>query len=478
MVFKWLFGSIGGRGFRPSSDDFPSLHTDAIGRELRLERRGAQDAKAGFPSPDSESLSQTERDVVERVNELRKKGLEYYGDQITVYKKRIRGAFTERKNVKTEADQFKAKLEIEIRKCTNHLQNSRQSVSGSYQKLTAYMDRHGVVGPPNKEKNLIFMVGVLLILFVLEASLSGILFAEKSEMGLVGGMGIAIVISGVNVMACLLCGFGSRYVNLNSYFCKILGVMSFLIFCGILVCLNLTVAHFRDALESSVWDDAAFHAIENLRENIFGIDSFNSWVVAAFGGIVSIIAFIEGLIWSDRHPGYNSVFSAKEDAVERYAREFDQAQNQLDEIYEKAKDELKLHAQRMEADVKSAMDAIGSQSALERNLKIFLQNCDLAVNQLHARYREANAKSRSKPRPPYFDKDYYFPPCSFPEDLLKTDIENAAAEINKVNEIVEHSVNNLLDAKKKAISAFLTVQQLEETELQRNNDDPNTQGKQ
>ncbi len=281
-------------------------------------------------------------------------------------------------------------------------------------------------------------------------------------MGLVGGMVIAIIISFVNVMASLFCGFGARYVNLKSFVSKAFGFMAFLLFLGIFAGLNLTVAHFRDALESHPWDEAAFQAIIGLRQNVFGIDSFNSWVVAAFGGIVNIIAFIEGLTWYDRHPGYNRTFSAAERAVSSYARQYEQAQSKLDEIYSQARDGLKGHAQRMRANIQSAVDAVSGRSTLKRQLNTFLETCDRAVHQLHARYREANAKVRSEPRPKYFDRDFFFEKYEFTEQVSSIDTEEAKAEIEKVDRIVERGVRNILEAQRSAISAFPTVDQLKD----------------
>ena len=304
------------------------------------------------------------------------------------------------------------------------------------------------------------MVGVILIVFVIEVALSGTLFAEKNTMGLVGGMGIAFIISGVNVVACLLCGFGTRYVNLKSFGSKLIGYVAILAFLVIFVGLNLMVAHFRDALELYEWDEAAFQAITGLRENVFGIDSFKSWVVAAFGGVVSVIAFIEGLIWLDRHPGFNRTFAAAEDAVSSYATKYEQAQNQLAELYSNARDELKGHAQGMRANIQSAVDAVGSQSTLTRQLSTFLETCDRAVSQLNARYREANTRTRSDQRPKYFDREFPFEKYAPVGELSNIDTEKAKAEIERVEKIVETGVNDILEAQKNAISAFPTVSQL------------------
>jgi len=276
-------------------------------------------------------------------------------------------------------------------------------------------------------------------------------------------MGIAAIISGVNVFACLLCGFGTRYFNLRSFGSKLFGSLTFLLFLGNFAGLNLTVAHFRDALESYEWQEAAFEAIIGLRANVLGIESFNSWVVAAFGGVVSIVAFIEGLIWYDRHPGFNKTFAAAEQAVSSYARKYEQAQKQLADCYAEAREELKGQAQRMRAKIQSAVDAVGNQSTLTRQLNAFLESCDLAVNQLHARYRDANTAARSDQRPPkYFDRNFGFGKYAGSAELSKINLDEAKAEVEKVDEIVERGVSDILEAQKRAISAFPTVDEIQD----------------
>ena len=462
MALGWMLGRTGGRGFHPGGETFPTVNVDVIGRNLKLEKRGVRDAKAGMPKSDAEGLSQAEYEVVERVGELRNRGLEHYELQIGVYASRIRGARAERDSVEVEAGQFATEFEIESRACANHLNNARQLVKGSYEKLEAYRNKHGTIGPPDEPKNAVYILGIILIIFVIEVGLSGTLFAEKNMMGLMGGMVIAIIISGVNVLACLLCGFGTRYFNLRSLGSKVFGCLTFLLFLGIFAGLNLTVAHFRDALELYEWEEAAFQAIIGLRSNVLGIESFNSWVVAAFGGIVSIVAFIEGLIWFDRHPGFNRTFAAAEHAVNSYARKYELAQSRLGDRYAKARDELKGHAQRMRANIQSAVDAVGNQSTLTRRLSTFLESCDLAVNHLHARYRDANTRARSDQRPTYFDQNFRFGKYVQPEELSNIDTGEAKAEVEKVEKIVERGVGDILEAQKRAISAFPTVDELQE----------------
>ncbi len=158
MASKWLLGLAGGGGFQPDGETFPPLHVNVIGRNLKLEKRGERDAKAGIPKPDEESLSQAEHEVVERVGELRRKGLEHYELQIGTYASRIRGARAARDGVEVEAGQFATTFEIESRACANHLDNAMGLVKGSYEKLEAYRKRHGTVGPPDDKKNNFIMI--------------------------------------------------------------------------------------------------------------------------------------------------------------------------------------------------------------------------------------------------------------------------------------------------------------------------------
>ncbi len=461
-MLKWLFNLWGRKGtdFTPGTETFPAVNVDVLAAGLGLEKRGTADGRSNIPPPDAETLTGVEQALIDRVRAVRKRGLDHYENQISVYESRIRGARADREKIDLEAGAVRNAMVVACDKWRNHLTNERRSVSEFQDKLNAYRMKNAITGPPRRRKNGVLMFGVLLLVLLIEVALSGVLFSQKNVMGLAGGMGIALVISVVNIMFCLLLGVASRYVNLRLFGAKLFGSGAVLLFLVFAFSLNLTVSHFRDALETFPWDQAAFAAIVNLKANPLGIESFNSWIIFLFGVIVSIVAYLEGLLWIDRYPGHNQIYEDTQEAITAYSDSYEEAQADLETIFENSRDTLKADAQIFRARIGSALDAVGSQSTLTRQLTTFLTSCDSAANQLLRRYREANMKSRALPRPPYFENLFAFESYIRPQDLDTLQKDEAQQEIARIDEIVEKGVADILATRQQAITAFPTIADL------------------
>ena len=460
MRFGNLFKS-GANALRPGTDRFPSIDADILDSRIRTEQRGKKDGEADIPPLDASSLTTAEMEIIEAVADIRKKGLEFYENQIAAYSSRIRSARAEREQIELRSGELRNEMRVEANAWKGHLWNAQQRVTGFQEKLDHYLKRHGIVGPPRAQKNSILMIGVLAIVLIIEVALSGLFFAEKNEMGLLGGIGIAVVISGVNVLSCLLMGFGARFVMLRGALPKIFGLLMIALFFAEAIGLNLLVAHFRDALSNLPWTEATVEAVASVRADPLAIEGLKSVVVFLFGLTVCTIAFIEGsVLWLDPRPGYNRLYDDSENAIEEYGHLYREAQEELSKLFQASRAELQSQAQKFRARVHSALDAVGGQSAITRQLNNFLETCDVAANKLLTRYREANQRVRSTGRPAYFDKAYEFPEYVRTADLQSMETDEAKAEITKIDEIVEAGVANILSTRESAVDAFTGTEEL------------------
>ncbi len=95
-------------------------------------------------------------------------------------------------------------------------------------------------------------LSILLVLVLVEAAINGVLFAEASDMGLLGGWMEAMVLAMTNVGAAFLLG---RLVlpNLNrrSVLAKVFAGAVALCFCLVILAVNIAGAHYRDFKASS-----------------------------------------------------------------------------------------------------------------------------------------------------------------------------------------------------------------------------------
>ena len=451
----------GANDLRPGTDQFPSIEPRILSSKLRPEVRGTKDGLLNLPAANAKTFTTAENEIIEAVGDLRKKGLEHYENNMAAYASRIRAARAEREEIELRAGTLRNEMQVESDSWKGDLWNAQMKVTGFQEKIDHFRETHAIKGPPRAAKSSMLMIGLLSIVLMAEVALSGLLFAEKNEMGIVGGVGIAFIISGVNVLSCLLFGFGARFVRLRGFLPKAYGLLMIVGFFLEAIALNLTVAHFRDALAVHPWDTAALEAVASIKADPLDIESLNSLIVFVFGFVVCTIAFIEGAVqWLDPRPGYNRLFNDTEKAIDLYAASYREAQEELTKLFETSKIELQTYAQKFRSRVQSALDAVGGQSGMTRQLNTFIETCDSAANRLLTSYREANQAARKEDRPEYFDTIHKFSAYVSAAALDGLDTEEAKAEIAKIDEIVGAGVRDILETRRRAVTAFTSVEDL------------------
>jgi len=213
---------------------------------------------------------------------------------------------------------------------------AKSSHESSIIELDAFRERHrGRIGErtPDIKKNVEQTLAILLFILILEGCFNALLFKDAQSSGLLGGMLVAFGVSAVNV-ACGVCAgfFGLRYLNHNKQSMKIVGgiVAGIFILMGLFV--NFFVAHFRDAVETSLiaaqqagslagfsmFDIAPGAVISGMFPNVFGLESLVAYGLLFIGLTVFSIGIYEGYDRiSDKYPGYGRVWRKERKAYEQ-----------------------------------------------------------------------------------------------------------------------------------------------------------------
>ncbi|WP_371154410.1 hypothetical protein [Jannaschia sp. 2305UL9-9] len=454
-----MFGKSKSNRFDPDLQTFPEIMVDKLASDLRLEARATTDARAGVPPISASTLSSPELEAADAVRALRRRALSQFEMEQQAYAARIREAGSARERVELMVGEARNSIRNLTLDEENHLENARARVGGLERKLRAFQTRHGLEGPPRPAQNGFLAFGLILVVGLLEVVANGLFFAAGSELGYLGGVGLACIIAVINIAFSYAAGSNTRFLNRSGLLWKIWGLSCLLMFLGFAATLNLAVAHFRDALATLAWDAAMIASVDDLLAAPLAIRGLESWLVVGFGLLVSLAAFSKGFSRLDPMPGYNAIYDEWEDAIDDYAEAYGDAQDALEDAFAEARDKLEQEAQARRTELKAAVDAVHQRGTLTRTLTAFLETCDEAANRLIRLYRDANLRARDDAGPAYFNGAFAFPAYHMP-DPPEADRDVAVQEIERIDSVVRDGVATLLGAREHALDAYPTVREI------------------
>ena len=230
---------------------FPDISVDALARELDIVAIGSERGKRNEPPTNSAVLDDVEHDIVDRIYAERKAAYQQAVDQLETYSDRLsaldfEGRFTAIKHAAPDAvSQFK----VEALQGRDQLFHLRRTLVDNEKERNAFKKRHRLERAPRVSSGTatFLKVAFLLFLFVLETYVNGAFLAKGNELGLLGGVVEAFAFAVLNLVVSFYIGlFGVRQVNTASIFRKLLGALSFIIWVGFALCLNLALSHYRE----------------------------------------------------------------------------------------------------------------------------------------------------------------------------------------------------------------------------------------
>ena len=458
---KKLSARLKPKRFTPSESVFPDIDSDGLIRQLDPAGKGAARGAEDLPLSATDGLDQVETEMVELVNEHRRRGLNSYDQHMQVYAQRLARAVDARAKIETEAETARTDFHASAKTWGNHLADLRNTLADRSHEYSAFRLRHGLIDRTARNPwPLILTLGLLFFMIFVEAIMNGYFFAQSNVLGLLGGWSVALVISVVNVGFSMVFGWFGRWIVHRSFFGKLVGLTVILIWLAFATGFNLSVGHFRDMVEGRLWNDAAIAALENLVASPVDLQSIESWLLVGFGALISFFAFLKGFHLDDRYPGYGSVARRLQEAREDYAHEVEKAHDELLEKRDEAKESLELAGAQARDEINEAVDVGYARQGLAGQRDIFLGHCDDVANRLLAIYREANARARTTPAPAHFARTYRYPAI---DDGHATEDQRDRARdaVRRIETAVERAVQDIFSAFDKAIGSHATVDEVE-----------------
>ncbi|MEE9380806.1 MAG: hypothetical protein V3V03_05315, partial [Hyphomonadaceae bacterium] len=226
----------------------------------RLTRKQAEkDAMDGIPASDAitqDQWSEREQLIVEESEDIRRGLGTWFGET----RSSVRNFITDCTPVDVSPDPLREAIKAEESDLrhyeTDDVIDARERHEATVVELSEFRQKHhSRIGErtPDIKKSIEQAIAILLFILIIEGCFNALLFKDAQSSGLLGGVLVAFGVSAVNVLFGVCAGFfGFRYLNHPKKPVRIFGGAVAAAFVSLGIFLNLFVAHFRDAVESTL----------------------------------------------------------------------------------------------------------------------------------------------------------------------------------------------------------------------------------
>lgn len=362
------------------------------------------------------------RSVAERMDEARDQDPE---DRVTnFYSEQIAGAFPGQTIRQQIRDRFEGPFNMFLEKRNLFM---------------AFRAAHGILRSPKYEGSVLAFMLIAIICIVFETAVNGFMYGQASDLGLIGGWGVAAGLSIVIFSSSFIAGWLLTYKNglvqvvwppseefdrtpmprwERSVLQRLAVVVGWVLLTAVILVLIAFVCVYRD--EAASLDLAA--GTHPMAEAISRVASFDLLPRADIEGLLLIFVNL-AIMLIGMYKGYTHFDSIPH--FKTYAEELARARRELREKIEEAKNELGLSDPQerfgdslrlySDSDVENLIhlhnDGVSALTELQRSrdnqIEITVRDCN---DRLFA-YRNANTEVRPSPYPPpaYFDRRWQPP---------------------------------------------------------------------
>jgi hypothetical protein len=204
--------------------------------------------------------------------------------------------------------------------------------------------------------------------------------------------------------------FPMRWINHKNYALKIIGLLITAAGLIALIGLHGFAAHYRDAT-AAVGEERAFAtALETLKSAPFALADLNSFYLFGIGLLWAFLAVWKGATFDDPYPRYGAYFRRAARARESYSDEHSFVFDDLEKIKEETVSEIDAGIRRIPRFPQEASIIRSQRDADIGGFRAYESAVETAVNQLLARYRDANRHHRKNSQAPkHFDSTWSLP---------------------------------------------------------------------
>ena len=442
---------------------FPRIEkSNDVIKDLKIDEEAKKDGERNLPKPERKTLSAAEEKIRGHYYSLmqnsKKFGTEYSNnikqniddsgimsvvDKINNYKKKTTNWFNEKKK---ESKNFKYFDNEKIKDATNRYHEFRK--------------KHSLTRRANFPPSRIYFYAFVTGLFIVECLVNGLFLKNVTRSGLMGGMGIAVIISFFNVWIGFF--YGKFIFPLNNHIndnTKFFGKFSILLISIWFLCVNFFCAHYRDLIV----ENNEMHFIEVVQFIInspFELKAFVSVALLVVGIVFGIAAVYHGYKSDDPYPGYGAVQRFKDSTMEKYANTHFEYIKECTEKKDHLIREIRILYKEIRLKYKTINQMLDIFTTLGEKYDIQIKKINSECKQAIMHYRNQNERSRSDAAPKYFEKPFIF------EDTGKLNINISEQEKmmvglkNRIKNIEKDQTDVVKHIESKYNDALLKVKDL------------------
>lgn len=463
--------------FRSTTEIFPPLDREKVASSLELRKYGAERGSDNQPPPSAKAFDEVEQAVIARIEEEKRTSFQVLEDQFETFDERLRNLDFEdqlgliRQANTTSLSDFKAA----VKTGANLLHGLRKALKIAENELCSFERRNKLQRAARVSSGAWYFakIAVIVLLLLIETIFNGNFLAVGSERGLLGGVVEAFTFAFLNIMFSLIFGLAwVRFITHHNIMLKLFGFIgggSYIVFA---VTINLALAHYRELAEVSRLAEASGEVMVRLASDPFTLTQLSSWTLFGVGLLFSIIAFFDGLFWTDPYPGFANVQKRLNSARDEYT-------TQTEDLVDSLRDVRDDHNAKVDEIIRELSQRRREAAAIikhrDRTIKLFREHqnhLERTANELLTFYHDANRKARTEAEPPHFSEAYKMEAISVtPPSADEKHADRLAKKIDQAQEELSVQIASIGQAFEEAIAQY---RQLDDIAPEDRNGSPQT----
>lgn len=397
-------GSVVARPFQP-------VDIGRVAKRLKLDERGKQDGAAERPAAGDVPRAGAEQDITGEIEAERARCAQDLTGHLRAYRDALAklDAGMDIASLRLQADQAVSSFRQTQTMWAGDMASMLRRARAAAEEYRAFRERHRMARPARYPAERRMTVAWMVLVLALESILNGFFFAEGSELGLIGGVAVALSLSAVNVGVGAITGWQPvRWINHRNWLVKLIGAVLVLGTVAGTVVLNGFVAHFRDAYEQ-VGDAVDLRRVwSTLMAEPFALARLQSWLLFALGIAAAGFAMWKGAFSDDPYPGYGSVTRRQVEAEVEYLNQRNMMLGEASGIRDRAARALEGGIEGLRGESQHRVQLVNGRARIVADFRAHEEELCRAANRLLALYREANVGARTTPPPRHFQEAFAF----------------------------------------------------------------------